>query len=241
MSAPVMSNAGRYGVSSATVLIGRLDDHDRVIRVERLDPLVAAHEAGRAHPVVPAKRIARLVDALPREQRIVTLERVDDLRRAAASRDDGGSPALTSGRSGRSPSHASSGARPPPRRRAPCARPRSARRRDSSSQPAMPVRTNVTPAPASSAKPSAPVGVFAPGAGATEMPMGKSVLPATLRPPLGSTTTLVTAAPFSLRHLRHGGNLCQRRRCETGQALLPRREHRPGAGRAHGAESVSMS
>ena len=51
MSAPVMSKAGRYGRQLRDRAARRLDDHERVVRVERLQLLVRAHEAVRPDPV----------------------------------------------------------------------------------------------------------------------------------------------------------------------------------------------
>jgi hypothetical protein len=64
-------------------------------------------------------------------------------------------------------------------------------------QSAVPVRTNVTPAAASSSKPSRPAGVFPPSGGGIEIPIGNSVLPATLRPPLGNTTTFAIPGRYA--------------------------------------------
>ena len=49
----------------------RLDDHERVLGVERLQPLVRPHEPGRPDPVVAAEGVARLVDPLVRAERRV--------------------------------------------------------------------------------------------------------------------------------------------------------------------------
>ena len=53
----------------------RLDDHERMVRIERADPFVRADEPRRGHSAE-----CRLVDALPGAERRVPLERVHDLR-----------------------------------------------------------------------------------------------------------------------------------------------------------------
>ena len=58
----------------------RLDDHERVVRVERLEPLGRAHEAFRPEPVGAPERVAWLVDALVRAEPGMILQRGRDRR-----------------------------------------------------------------------------------------------------------------------------------------------------------------
>ena len=68
MSAPVMSNAGRYGTSCSTVFSGAWMMTTGWSGSSCLQRLVATNEPCRADPRLAAERVARLVDSLPREE-----------------------------------------------------------------------------------------------------------------------------------------------------------------------------
>ena len=159
MSAPVMSKAGRYGVSCATAA-RRLDDHERVLRVERLQPPGGAHEPSGRIQSWPRK-VARLV-ALVGAQAGVVLN-VAVTCDSSCSRVEAWVPAPAAAGRGARRGRASSGAAG----RAASSTARSAAS-CSSILPGspLPVRMNVAPASAISFRPVTPFGAVPPsGAG----------------------------------------------------------------------------
>ena len=210
MSAPVMSKAGRYGVSCATVLRGAWMITSGWFGSSAFSCLAARTSPSGRIQLLPAERVARLVDALVGAEPGVILQRRRDRRehllagrRLLARRARRQVGQLAEVQPAQEPGAAAASS---------CARSAAI---CSSSCPApqlpRPVRMKVAPASASSFSPSLPLGVLPPSGGPFESPSGKTFAPPIRSAPVGpSIVTRLTAEALQVR--RKSGGAPQRRR-----------------------------
>ena len=172
-----------------------------MIRVERLDALVAADEARRPDPVVAPEAVSRLVDPFPGAERCVALERVDDLDEQLLARSR--SSARRQIRKVAEPDPAEEAARRG------CVELRALLRDLSLGElrvpSAMPVRMMLTPAAATAASPFPPPGLARSAGGAFERAIGNSLRPPVTRAPVAaSIVTFATERAYRRPEIRCG-------------------------------------